>query len=112
MGSHKSTLLANMTIKILLILASLLTGGSGAYKYQILGKYEVQSPASAKTFSSTFANEMECSIFCKEASSECGAFYIKEDICNLVNKDASGNYKNPASLTPSTVDYYILENIY
>ena len=46
------------------------------------------------------------------ASPECGAYYIKDEKCYLVSKDESGGYKNPSSLIPSTVDYYIkIENI-
>ena len=41
------------------------------------------------------------------ATPECGAYYIKDDLCHLVSKDDTGGYKDPASLTPSTIDYYI-----
>ena len=41
------------------------------------------------------------------ANPECGAYFIKDDLCHLVSKDDSGAYKDKASLTPSTIDYYI-----
>ena len=41
------------------------------------------------------------------AAPECGAYYIKDDLCHLVSKDESGAYKDKASLTPSTIEYYI-----
>ena len=44
------------------------------------------------------------------ASPECGAFYVKENVCNLVNKDAGGAHSNTTTLTPSTVEYFARKN--
>ena len=41
------------------------------------------------------------------ASPECGAFYVKENLCNLVSKDNDGAHSNSTSLTPSTVEYFV-----
>jgi len=79
-------------------------------KYEILGKYEVAAPDSVITPSSGHGNQMECALFCNEASPECGAFYVKENVCNLVNKDAGGAHSNTTTLTPSTVDYFARKN--
>jgi len=76
-------------------------------KYEILGKYEVAAPDAIITPSSQHGNQMECALFCNNASPECGAFYVKENLCNLVSKDNDGAHSNSTSLTPSTVEYFV-----
>jgi len=111
-----------MTKKVIIFISILCANYGSCHKFELLGEYVADSGhplllENKYSCSSKVGCELECSLFCEdydEAGLSCGAFYVDENYCNIMQLNESNNgHKDMLALTAkSGVKYWVLKQSY